>query len=105
MAIPQDAIASPFFHVFMVDEAKITVPKKEFALAIEAEGIGINSHYPCLVMDWQWFAGLCASPVSTPNTKAFRDKSFNLLFHENYSNADVDDVIAAFKKVESALIK
>ena len=97
------SVPSPFFHTLRVDPLRLTVSKKEFCRALLAEGIDINPDYRFVVAEWPWITSYLPAPAKTPNATKFRETSFNLLFHERYSNEDVDDVIKAIIKVDSCL--
>jgi len=97
------SISSPFFHTLIVDTRNLIVSKEEFCRAITAEGININPDYRYVISEWPWITSYLHAPVQTTNATKFRDTSFNLLFHERYSNDDVSDVIKAIKKVDSCL--
>lgn len=105
-ADPQ-AECAPFFHTIVVDAADLPGGKAAVARAVAAEGIPINPDYRYLVADWPWvrpyLAGAPdAAGPDTSRARAFRDASFNLLFTEAFSDADVADVIEALRKVDKA---
>jgi perosamine synthetase len=98
--IPKDTQISPFFLSFkLLLRGKFN--KKEITDALLAEGATINPNYLYVVGEWPWFKKLSPSPFSTPNATKYREKSFNLLFHENYSDLDVNDLVKCFIKVDS----
>lgn len=97
-------VSSVFYHPVAVDTSRLNVSKREFAEAVAAEGIWINPHYREIVAEWPWLREHCACPPETPNAVAFRDGSFNLLLHERFSSSDIDDILAAIKKVEAAFV-
>lgn len=92
---------SPFFHPIVVDTDRIACTKGEFAVAVQAEGIDINPDYRYVVAEWSWMKPYLAGNAESPNAVRFRDGSFNLLFNEQYSKSEVDDITAAVKKVEN----
>jgi len=98
-----DITVSPFFHTLTVAADRITVSKEAFARAIMAEGIPLNPDYKQVVSEWTWFRPHLAAASHTPNAVAFRDTSFNILFHENYREQDVADIVNAILKVERVL--
>ena len=97
------SVPSPFFHTIRVDPSRLIVSKKEFCQALLAEGIDINPDYRFVVSEWPWITSYLQTPTPTPNATKFRETSFNLLFHERYTENDVDDVIKAIIKVDSCL--
>ena len=84
---------------------KITVSKVRFAEAVRAEGIAINPDYRYVVSDWVWLQPYLENSGPTPNAIDFRDTSFNILFHEKFTNADVKDIVDGILKVESVYSK
>ena len=102
---PQDCNPSPFFHSVAVDVDSLDVSKIEFAEAVAAEGMPINPHYRYVVSEWPWLKPYLTHKKNTPNAIRFRDRSFNILFHERYTDGDIDDIIDAILKVEAHLTK
>ena len=96
-----EAKPSPFFHTVKVNTEKISVSKKEFARAIIGEGITINPDYPDIPAEWQWLHEYTGKMIQTPNAVDFRNKTFNLLFNERFTDIEVQDIIKAILKVES----
>ncbi|UCD54971.1 MAG: DegT/DnrJ/EryC1/StrS family aminotransferase [Candidatus Omnitrophota bacterium] len=96
-----DCKPSPFFHTVGVAVDKLKVSKKEFAKAVAAEGIWINPHYSQLVSEWKWLHKYVKNGLKTPNARRFRDRTFNLLFNEKFSDGEVEDIISSVVKVES----
>jgi predicted outer membrane repeat protein len=92
----QDA---PFYWPVLLNTQNIQCSKLEFAKAIAAEGISINIDYKYIITEWPWAQKFLNRNFTAVNAINFRDTSFNLLFHENYKDKDVIDVINAFKKV------
>ena len=70
-----------------------------------AEGIWINPRYSEVVSEWQWINGHAKAGAYTPNAVNFRDRTFNILFNERFSEADIQDVVTGILKVESVLAK
>lgn len=93
---------SPFFITVRVAPDRLSVPKEEFARAVAAEGISVNPDYRYVVSEWPWFRMHTNDFSQTPNATRFREMSFNILFNERFTDVDVQDVIGAIKKVESA---
>lgn len=100
-----DCKPSLFFLTIEVAVQKLKVPKKEFAEAVAAEGIWINPHYSYVLSEWKWLENYIKYKTPTPNAKSFRDRTFNILFNERFSDADIRDVISSILKVESVLAK
>lgn len=94
---------SLYFHTVGVAVDKLRVPKKEFAQAVAAEGIWINPHYDYVVSDWKWLQQYLKHETKTPNPIDLRDRTFNILFNERFSDEDIRDIILSIVKVESVL--
>ncbi|SMP79530.1 dTDP-4-amino-4,6-dideoxygalactose transaminase [Desulfonatronum zhilinae] len=102
--LPADGMdASPFFLTIRLEMEKFSVCKREIVKAIKAEGIPINPDYRYVLAEWPWLAQYCPVHPETPNAINFRKSSFNILFNERFSDADVEDISAAMLKVEKAL--
>ncbi len=91
---------SPFIYPVVVDTNRIRCSKKDFATAVEEEGIGLNPHYEYLVCDWDWLKPYLAEIVDTPNARSIRDRSFGLYLNENYGPREAEDAVAAIVKLE-----
>lgn len=95
--------ASPYFYT-----AKLSVPaeaswsKVDFARAVAAEGVPLNTDYRYVVADWPWVRPYVstAGPNETPQARSFRDQTFTILFNERYTAADVEDIVQCILKVE-----
>jgi dTDP-4-amino-4,6-dideoxygalactose transaminase len=94
---PNDA---PFVYPIVVDVARITCSKEQFAKAVLAEGIGLNPHYQYLVADWPWLKRYLSDDYDTPNARNIRDSSFMLYVNENYGNSEAADCTKAIVKIE-----
>ena len=91
---------SPFFQPVLIDTAKISCSKEEFARAVMAEGIDINPDYKYVVSEWRWARPYLADGYPAKNAVNFRKGSFNLLFNENYGEQEIKDILAALLQVE-----
>lgn len=96
---------SPFIYPVVVDAARLSVGKEQFARAVLAEGIALNPHYNYLVADWPWLQPYLSDRFDTPNARSIRDRTFNLYLNENYGCVEADDVVAAICKVENAYVR
>ena len=96
---------SIFFLFFAVDLDKIKESKVEFANAIAAEGITLNTDFRDITCEWKWISEYTSGKQHTPNTLNFRDKTFNILFNENYSDFEIKDIIKSILKVEKVYAK
>jgi dTDP-4-amino-4,6-dideoxygalactose transaminase len=91
---------SPFFYPVMVDVARISCSKIEFAEAVAKEGIDLNPHYCYVVDEWPWIRPYLADNFRTENAHSVRDRSFNLYLNEQYGEREARDSVAAILKVE-----
>lgn len=92
---------SPFFYPVIVDSARITCTKTEFAEAVRAEGIDLNPHYQYVIDEWPWLRPHLGDNFRAENARSIRDRSFNLYLNENYGESEATDTVNAIVKVES----
>jgi len=97
--------SSIFFHTVAVDIDKLKVSKIKFASALAAEGIAINGDYRDITCEWKWISKHVRKYKKTPNALNFRDRSFNILFHEQYGDKEIEDIISSIQKVEKYYMK
>ena len=97
--------SSIFFHTVVVDLDKLKVSKEKFANAIAAEGITINADYRDITCEWQWIPKYVREYNKTSNALNFRDRTFNILFHEQFGDKEVEDIIESILKVEKFYAK
>ncbi|MBI3011670.1 MAG: DegT/DnrJ/EryC1/StrS family aminotransferase [Candidatus Omnitrophica bacterium] len=91
---------SPFFFPVFVEADKLTCSKVEFAQAVQAEGIGLDPEYGCVVRSWTWALPYLSDNFETVNALSMRDRSFNVFLNEQYGDEEVRDIVAAIVKVE-----
>jgi dTDP-4-amino-4,6-dideoxygalactose transaminase len=91
---------SPFVFPVAVDIDKITCTKREFAAAVQAEGIDLSPHYNYLAYDWKWLKPYLADDFEPVVARHFLDRSFNLYLNENYGEREAEDMVNAITKVE-----
>ncbi|MBI2264644.1 MAG: DegT/DnrJ/EryC1/StrS family aminotransferase [Armatimonadetes bacterium] len=103
--IPDFAAPSPFFMTLEVNCEKLTVSKQEFAEAVAAEGIWVNPDYRYVVSEWAWIREHLRKETLTPNAVQYRERTFNILFNERFSDEDIRDIVNAILKVEAAYLK
>lgn len=103
---------------FHADQA--TCSKDEYAQALAAEGLPINASYRAALPHTQsWFEerrvfGAPGYPWSSPdykgdphrrfpcpNAQAVMETHFNLHFHENWGEQEIEDAIAIFQRVDA----
>ncbi len=94
---------SPFVYPVLVDRTRLPCSKIDFAKAVRAEGIGLNSHYQYVASEWPFLKPYLADDFPTPNARAVRDSSFCLYLNEKYGEQEVADCVAALRKVELGL--
>ncbi len=99
---------------------RLSVGKEQFCAALNAEGIPVTASYRHIPCEAPWFRdrrvfGTSGLPWSAPqyggdrspdfdvsNTIAATSEHFNVGIHENYGQAEVDDIVAAMRKCEQA---
>ncbi len=99
-----ECLPSPFFHTVEVDISRLNVSKVEFAKAVAAEGIWINPDYKYVVSEWKWMKQYLNISEPTPNAINFRNRTFNILFNENFTDNEVQDIAKSILKVESCYV-
>jgi perosamine synthetase len=97
--------SSIFFHTVTVDIDKLKVSKVQFANAIAAEGITLNTDFRDITSEWKWINKYTNGIQKTPNALNFRNKTFNILFNENFGDPEIKDIIDSILKVEKFYIK
>lgn len=103
--LPPEVAPAYFFVTLGLRMERLTVDKRTFAEAVAAEGIPLNPDYRYVASEWPWLRPHLGAVTTTPNASAWRETSFNVLLHEGYTAADVDDIVAALLKVERALLR
>ena len=120
---PPDFQSVLWFLVLDLDPQKITVTKQEFAEALGAEGIPFGHSYVPPQTEWDWFRNRSAfgssdypwsapeykgdpdMPMPLPNWDVMEKRLCQMNFHENLTDQDVADIVAAFEKVDRAYSK
>jgi dTDP-4-amino-4,6-dideoxygalactose transaminase len=92
--------AEPFVFPVIVDIDKLDCSKREFALAVRAEGIDLSPHYNYLAYDWKWLKPHLADDFEPLAARRFLERSFNLYLNENYGEREAEDCVNAIVKVE-----
>ncbi|MCB1136391.1 MAG: DegT/DnrJ/EryC1/StrS aminotransferase family protein, partial [Chlamydiia bacterium] len=88
--IPDSSSAAPFFHSYALDPRSIDLDA--FFSALDTYGLPINTDYRYVVSEWPWVQAYLACPCPTPAALSFRKNSFNLLFHERFSDRDASAI-------------
>ena len=117
---PPDCEGVFWFLTLDVNPEKISVAKDDYAAALAAEGLPVYPHYVAPMTEWTWFKrravfgdsgypwaapeykGDPEAPMPLPNAEAMDARLCRMDFHENLSDRDVSDVLAAFRKVDNA---
>lgn len=112
-----------WFLKIKIDVSKLTATKEKFVEALCAEGIPASVHYRHIPCEMPWFKnqkvfGSTGFPWTCSDYKGPRnpvytfcnaDKAvqehFNIAIHESYGRQEIDDIVAALKKVEAAYLK
>jgi dTDP-4-amino-4,6-dideoxygalactose transaminase len=109
MGEPPDTEAVYWFLLLQLDLEKLTVDRDAFAAALTAEGIPVSPGYFHVPMWAPWvkhphaFApGLRPRKWALPNIEATNANCIRLPFHEDWTQREVDDVLAALQKLETA---
>ena len=67
--------------------------------------ITINTDYRDITCEWQWIPQYVREYNKTSNALNFRDRTFNILFHEQFGDKEVEDIIESILKVEKFYAK
>ncbi len=112
-----DAKASYWFMRMTVDADKLTVDKDAFAKALAAEGIPASPSYRHIPAEHVWFRNRNTygaggypwttpyEPPNLPNCEAAVTRNFLIHIHENWTDEEIADTVAALTKVERAYLK
>ena len=118
--VPSDCENSCWFLFLKLDSAKLCCDKATFVAAVAAEGIPCEASYlhTPAIADWclqrhvfgtggfPWsdpqYTGDAHAVYELPNALAADAGHFRMGIHENYGEAEVADIVAAFAKVERA---
>lgn len=98
---PVDGEASYWFFLLKIEPERWCIDKATFARAVVAEGIPLESGYWHVPVTQPWWPGSEASDLSLPNLHAAEATHLMMPLHEGWSEAEVDDLVAALKKVEA----
>ena len=103
--------------------ARISVSKERYARALAAEGLPFASFYIPPMTEWTWFrqravfgdsgypwaapeyGGDPDRPMPMDNFYAMDKRLCRMDYHENLRQQDIEDIVAAFAKVEEAYAK
>lgn len=91
------------WHLYVVrlNLPKLTVGRKEFFTALRAENIGVNVHY--IPIPWMsYYQSLGYRPGDWPVAETEYERTISLPIFPAMTDQDVDDVVAAVKKVSNA---
>ncbi len=109
---PADCEGVYWFLVFKYDPSLLTVSKEDFVKAVEAEGLPVCPTYKHVPVRMEWMGKYMQQNgwamdgrYELANVDAVDDMYFNCGLHEDYTQAEADDIVAALKKVEAAYLK
>ena len=110
-----------WFWRLAFNPAGMTCTKDEYTAALIAEGVPMNPSYKAALPSTQdWFVNRCAygthgfpwtapeykgtmnRDFEIPNAKAVMETSYNLSINESWTDEDIANVLAAYKKVDEA---
>lgn len=93
-----------------LDTEKIKVSKEKFCEALAAEGISVVESYRRIPCEAPWFKNNEVLRKRSPQLKIDNAikaaaEHFNVEINESYRQKEVDDILAALEKVESAYLR
>ena len=119
-----DGVESVYWFMrFKVDASLLTVDKAGFTRALAAEGIPVNPSYRHIPAEAAWFRERRVFPGSDypwglpdyqgnrdavyacPNAVEAAESHFCISIHENFTDAEVDSILEALRKVEAAYLR
>jgi len=117
----EGAVATYWFVRLTIDTSRLTVGKATFGEALVAEGIPVWESYGHLPSQHRWFrerrtygtsgypwpdgAAGAGEVVELPNAAASIAESFLIVAHENWTDVEVNDTLAALAKIEAAYLR
>lgn len=93
---------SYFFLTVCVDEDALGMTKEMFTGRLAEAGVWLNPDYKFTTQDWPWIWPSVTGNKATSNAKAFREQSFNLLYHENFGDTEVEYIVSMAQKARQA---
>ncbi|MCU7555008.1 DegT/DnrJ/EryC1/StrS aminotransferase family protein [Alteromonas sp. ASW11-19] len=100
LRLSPSAQASYFFYNVAISEQLTDQQVMRLKQALAAEGTSVNADYRYVVCEWDWCKEKYLNGVQTPNATRHRQRSINILFHEKYSTADMEDIVWALVRAE-----
>ncbi|MFH0965783.1 MAG: DegT/DnrJ/EryC1/StrS family aminotransferase [Planctomycetota bacterium] len=119
-----DCEGAYWFLFLALDLPSLRVDKTTFAKSVQAEGIDAGSSYLCIPTRMPWFTAgrvfgredappwsdpLCKGDaprwLALPNVEATDARHFPVFLHEDWTDAEIDDLLVALVKVERAYLK
>ena len=101
-----------WFLFFKCDPSQLTVSKGDFAKALAAEGLPVASTYKHVPVRMEWMGNYMEQngwPMDgryeLSNVDKVDDMYFNCALHEDYTEREAEDIMAALSKVEAAYLK
>ncbi len=111
---PADCEGVYWFMFFQLDQSMINVAKEDFVKAVAAEGLPVSPTYKHIPIRMEWLKKFMSQHnLSISNDKRYElgnvdtvdNMYFNCDLHEDWTEKEAEDLVAALKKVESAYLK
>lgn len=109
---PTDCEGVYWFLFFKCDPSQLNVSKEGFVEALVAEGLPVASTYKHVPIRMEWMGNYMRQQglsmdgrYELSNVDKVDDMYFNCALHEDYTEREVDDLMAALVKVEAAYLK
>jgi perosamine synthetase len=99
-------VESVFWFLFVgFDPEQLAADRTRFAAALQAEGIPAATYWHApVLMKWMATTPMTRDlyPPQLPNTHRSDATHIRIVFHEDWTEREIDDVVAAVRKVERA---
>jgi dTDP-4-amino-4,6-dideoxygalactose transaminase len=105
LTFPDNLKPSYFFCTLSITEKLSESEVNQLKDTLHQEGVSLNVNYKYVVSEWNWMKKLFPRMPLTTNASNFRKRSINVLFHEKYSDADMQDLALAILRAEFRMIK
>ncbi|GEA11675.1 DegT/DnrJ/EryC1/StrS family aminotransferase [Alteromonas sp. KUL49] len=101
----EQSVSSYFFHNVKLSDNLSDHQVERLKHALHGEQTSINPDYRYVVSEWDWFKEQAGCQSSTPNATRHRQRSINILFHEKYTDEDLESIVVSLLRAERYALK